>query len=201
MPTERLCPAVLDRADATAVQVRSVTHRTRFAEALRLGLESLRELGIAAPVSDRLAAELDHQFGSWYRWLDHTEAAGDLARPDLTDPTLLAASGLISATLTAAFFLGDPATVAWLGLEALRICLEHGLAPALVVPVAYTAFGAVVLRGDCARSSEESRSGNAARYWWTERITDDPSPTAAATRFIDPTLMSPAANSPSTEVS
>ena len=31
---ERLCPAVLDRADATAVQVHSVTHRTRYAEAL-----------------------------------------------------------------------------------------------------------------------------------------------------------------------
>ena len=60
---ERLCPAVLDRADATAVQVHSVTHRTRFAEAVGLGLESLRELGITVPAADRLAAELDHQFG------------------------------------------------------------------------------------------------------------------------------------------
>ena len=33
---ERLCPAVLDRADATTVQVRSLTHRTRFAEAIGL---------------------------------------------------------------------------------------------------------------------------------------------------------------------
>ena len=145
---ERLCPAVVDRADATAVQVHSMTHRSRYAEALRLGLESLRELGITVPAADRLAAELDHQFGSWYQWLDHTEAAGDLARPDLTDPTLLAASGLINATQPAAFFLGDPATVTWLGVEALRICLEHGPAPALVAPVAYTAFGAVALRGD-----------------------------------------------------
>ena len=154
---ERLCPAVLDRADATAVQVRSVTHRTRFAEALRLGLESLRELGITVPAADQLAAELDHQFGYWYQWLDHTEAAGDLARPDLTDPTLLAASGLINATQPAAFFVGDPATVTWLGLEALRICLEHGPAPALVGPVAYTAFGAVVLRGDYAAGYRAAR--------------------------------------------
>ena len=105
---ERLCPAVLDRADATAVQVRSVTHRTRFAEAVGLGLESLRELGITVPAADRLPAELDHQFDYWYRWLDHTEAADDLARPDLTDPVLLAASGLINATLTAAFFARRP---------------------------------------------------------------------------------------------
>ena len=154
---ERLCPGVVDRADATAVQVHSVTHRTRFAEALRLGLESLRELGITVPAADQLAAELDHQFGYLYQWLDHTEAADDLARPDLTDPTLLAASGLISATQSAAYFAGDPATVAWLGLEALRICLEHGLAPALVVPAAFTAFGAVVLRGDYAAGYRATR--------------------------------------------
>ena len=35
---ERLRPAVVDRADATAVQVHSLTHRSRYAEALRLGL-------------------------------------------------------------------------------------------------------------------------------------------------------------------
>jgi predicted ATPase/signal transduction histidine kinase len=145
---EQLYPAVLDRADATAVQVRSVTHRYRFAEAVGFGRQALRELGITVPAADRLAAELDHRFDSWYQWLDHTEAAGDLARPDLTDPTLLAASGLINATLTAAYFAGDPATVTWLGLEALRICLEHGPAPALVGPAAQAAFGAVVLRGD-----------------------------------------------------
>jgi predicted ATPase/signal transduction histidine kinase len=154
---ERLCPAVVDRADATAVQVRSMTHRTRYAEAVGLGLESLRELGITAPAADRLAAEPDHQFGYLYQWLDHTEAADDLARPDLTDPVLLAACGLINATPTAAYMAGDAATVAWLGLEALRICLEHGLAPALVAPAAFTAFGAVVLRGDYAAGYRAAR--------------------------------------------
>ena len=154
---ERLCPAVLDRADATAVQVRSVTHRNRFADALGLGRQALRELGITVPAADQLAAELDRQFGYWYQWLDHTEAAGDLARPDLTDPALLAASGLINATLTAAYLVGDPATLTWLGLEALRIYLEHGPAPALVGPAAHTAFGAVVLRGDYAAGYRAAR--------------------------------------------
>ncbi|HEX6521959.1 MAG TPA: AAA family ATPase [Streptosporangiaceae bacterium] len=154
---EQLCPAVPDRADATALQVHSVTNRTRFAKALGLGLESLRELGVIVPAGERLAAELDHRFGYLYQWLDHTEAADDLARPDLTDPALLAASGLINATLTAAYFAGDPATVTWLGLEALRIYLEHGPAPALVAPAAYTPFGAVVLRGDYAAGYRAAR--------------------------------------------
>jgi len=153
---ESLWPAVLDRADATTVQVRSMTHRTRFAEALRLGLESLRELGITVPGPDRLAAELDHQFGYLYQWLDHTEAADDLARPDLTDPTLLAACSLINATSGPAYFAGDPATVAWLGLEALRICLEHGPAPALISPATHTAAGAL-LRGDYAAGYRAAR--------------------------------------------
>ena len=46
-----------------------------------------------------------------------------------------------------------------------------------------------------------SPSGNFVRYWWTDWMTDEPSPTAAATRFIDPARMSPAANIPSTALS
>ncbi len=63
------------------MQVRSLTHRTRFADAIGLGIESLRELGIAVPAADRLPAELDRQFGYLYRWLDDTDAADELARP------------------------------------------------------------------------------------------------------------------------
>ena len=99
---ERLGPAVLDCADATVVQVHSLTHRNRFTEAVGLGLESLRELGITVPAPDGLSAGLDQQFGHLYRWLDQTEAADDLARPDITDPALLAATRLINAILPAA---------------------------------------------------------------------------------------------------
>ena len=66
-------------------------------EAIGLGIESLRELGITVPAADRLAGELDHQFDHLYRWLDHAEAADDRARPDITEPTLLTAARLLSA--------------------------------------------------------------------------------------------------------
>jgi predicted ATPase/signal transduction histidine kinase len=153
---ERLCPAAADRADATAVQVRSLTHRSRLAEAVGLALASLRELGVTAPPRDRLPAELGRQFGYLYRWLD-TGIADDLVRPDLTDPALLAASSLINASVTAAYFSGDSATTAWLSLEALRICVEHGPAPALIFAVAHIAFGAVALRGDYAAGYQAVR--------------------------------------------
>jgi len=93
----RLCPTALQRVDATCVQVLSLTHRNRYSQALGLGLEALRELGITVPAADRLAAELDSQFDYLYRWLDHTDASGDLARPELTDPMLLAATRLTEA--------------------------------------------------------------------------------------------------------
>jgi signal transduction histidine kinase len=144
---EELCPTALDRADATAVQVRSLTHRTQFAEAIALGLDSLRECGTTVPAAGRFSAELDHQFDRLYRWLDHTEAADDLARPDLTDPTLLATSRLIDAVLPAAYFVADPAMIAWLALEALRIWIEHGPSHALVGPAGHAAYHAGPQRG------------------------------------------------------
>ncbi|WP_433505549.1 AAA family ATPase [Pseudonocardia halophobica] len=145
-----LCPTAVERADATAVQVHSLTHRTRFAEAIDLGLESLRECGITVPAADRLADGLDHQFGYLYRWLDHTNAADDPARPDLTEPTLLAATCLIDAVLPTAYFLADPPLIAWLGLEALRIWTEHGPTPTLLGPACHAAYAAGSQHGDYA---------------------------------------------------
>jgi hypothetical protein len=145
-----LCATALKRAAATAVQVHSLTHRRRFAEAIGLGVESLRELGIAVPGAGWPAAEVDRQFGYLYRWLDHTDAADDLARPDITDSALLAATRLLNAVMPAAYFAANAPAVGWLSLEAVRIWMEHGPAPSLPGPVSYTAFAAVALRGDYA---------------------------------------------------
>jgi signal transduction histidine kinase len=156
---EKLCLTALDRADATAVQVRSLSHRTHFAEAIELGLKSLRECGITVPAAGRFADELDDQFDRLHKWLDHTDAADDLARPDLTEPTLLATTRLIDAVLPAAYFVADPAMIAWLALEALRIWIEHGPGPTLVGPAGHAAYHAGPQRGE-----------NAAAYRGLERI-------------------------------
>ena len=147
---EGLCSTALQRADATVVQVRSLTHRNRFTEAISLGLESLRELGFSVPAADRLSSEVDDQFNYLYRWLDHSDTAEDLARPELTDPTLLTASRLLNAVLPAAYFAADHTTLGWLSLEALRIWIEHGPARTLVGPASHTAAAAMALRGDYA---------------------------------------------------
>ena len=145
---EVLCPTALRRADATALQVRSLDHRNRFTEALAMGRESLRELGLAVPDADQLPVELDHRFQDLYPWLDHTELADDLARSDVADPTLHAAGRLLNALLPTTQFPADDVMTAWLALEALRIWIERGPGPTLVGPASYIGFGAVAVRGD-----------------------------------------------------
>ena len=53
------------------------------------------------------------------------------------------------------------------------------------------------------RASGLARQAGAekARYWWTERTEAEPSPTAEATRFMDPERTSPTAKSPGRLVS
>ena len=133
------------------MQVRSLTHRNRLGRGDRPG-RGRRCGSSASPSRPRTGspARLDRQFGHLYRWLDETDAADDLTRPDLTDPALLAAAGLINAAVPAAYFAADHAAFAWLSLEALRIWLEHGPGPTLVGPAGHAAFAAVALRGDYA---------------------------------------------------
>ena len=145
---EGLCRNALGRADATCVQVRSLTHRNRFAEAIGLGRGALGKLGFTVPAAGRLSVEVDDQFGYLYQWLDHTDDGVDLTRPDITEPELLAASRLINAVLPAAYFAADHATLGWLSLEALRIWIEHGPSRTLVGPAGHINAAATALRGD-----------------------------------------------------
>jgi predicted ATPase/signal transduction histidine kinase len=143
---ERLAATALERADATTVQVHSLTHRQRIPEALELGADSLRALGIDLP-ADRSSTDIDAQFEYLYRWL---ETADDLERAEISDPTLLAATRLINALLPAAYLGAELVTVAWLGLQAVRIWLEHGAGRTLVGPASHAAFASVAMRGDYA---------------------------------------------------
>jgi len=154
---EELCTTALQAADATCVQVRSLTHRKRLAEAIDLGMQALRELGITIPDADRIPAELDHQFDYLYQWLDHTEGGDEPMRRDITDSRLLAATWVINTLVPANYFVADQAMLAWLSLEALRIWLEHGSARALLGPMMQLAFPVVALRGDYAAAYRAGR--------------------------------------------
>jgi signal transduction histidine kinase len=145
---EELATTVLDRRAATALQVKGLTHRNRFTEAIDLVIRSLRECGIDVPDAERMPAAIDRQFARMYQWLDHTDPAADLNRPDLTDPALLTAGSLLNAMLAPVYFVGDQVMYSWVGLEALRIWTEHGPGHTLVGSAANAAFHAITQRGD-----------------------------------------------------
>jgi signal transduction histidine kinase len=109
------------------------------------------------PVTDRLDQELDHQYAHVQRCL-HTDTADQLTRPEITDPTLLAATRLLDAVLPAVYFVPDHPMQAWLSLEALRIWLEHGPGQPLICPVSLASYYTVVQRGD------------SAGYWALQRL-------------------------------
>jgi signal transduction histidine kinase len=182
------CTAV-ERAEATAVQVRSLTYRNLPAEAVDLAVKSLRELGIAVPFPDQFPTEVRGQFDYLYRWLNETDATWDATRPELTDPALLAAAALLNAAGPAAYYAADHAAFGWFTLEALRIWLEHGLCPALVAVAGHAAYAAVALRDDYAAgcralrrilaageargyepATSQARSVFALYCWWSEPL-------------------------------
>jgi len=145
---DRLGGSVLQRVDATCVQVRSLTGRKLLTEAIELAVGTLRELGVSLPESGALPELLARYFDYLYRWLDHTDVADDLARPDITDPNLLAVTCLLNAAFPPAHWAGDAFTRAWLSLEAVRILVDHGTARGVLFPASYSTVGTIALRDD-----------------------------------------------------
>ena len=145
---DRLSTGVLQRVDATCAQVRSLTNRKLYTLAIELAVDALRELGITVPAPDRLPELLDGYLEYLYRWLDHTDATEDLARPDITDPTLLALTPLLNAAFPTVYMAGDTFMQAWLSLEALRILLDHGTARGVLGPASFSTVAAIALRDD-----------------------------------------------------
>ncbi len=146
---DRLCVSPLERVDATLVQVSSLTSRNHHQQAVSLGVELLRQLGVAVPTAPDLPAEIGRGFDALHQWLDHSDETDDLRRPEITDPVLLATAALIHRILLSAYFADQTmATMAWLSLSALRLLAEHGPGPTLIGPAGYVVLASIAMRQD-----------------------------------------------------
>ena len=142
-----LCTDPAQRTDATLVQVSSLTIRNRPREAVDLGLEQLRRLGLPVPAEDRLSTEIDNGLVALYRWMEETDESDDLRHPEVTDPALLAIGALINRMMPPAFFC-DQAVMAWLAVAATGLWAQHGLARTLIGPVSHVPYALSALRQD-----------------------------------------------------
>ncbi len=146
---DALCTSPIERVDATLVQVSSLTSRNRSQQAVSLGVELLGQLGVAVPTPEELPAAIERGLDTLHRWLDHSDEADDLGKPEITDPTLLATAALIHRIEPAAFFADQSMlTTGWLALEAVRILAEHGPSPTVIGPAGFVQVAVIGLRQD-----------------------------------------------------
>jgi diguanylate cyclase (GGDEF)-like protein len=107
----------------TGVQMASLQNRTRYQDALQMGLRLLASLGLVMPPDPRPA--LQAGLAQLVHWYTTADLDADIRRPSVQDPRLNAgAQALGNATLAA--YYSDPVAFAWLTIEAQRMWLELG---------------------------------------------------------------------------
>ncbi|ONH23207.1 serine/threonine protein kinase [Pseudofrankia asymbiotica] len=143
----QLCTRPTQGTPATVQQVTSLTNLNRGEEAVRLGVDHLRRLGVPVPERDDLEAEIDRGLDAAYRWMDETSATDDLRRPGLSESWQIWAVRLVNRLMPAAFFC-DQRMMAWLSVRALDMWIDYGPDPDLFDPVSHIAFVAIRRRQD-----------------------------------------------------
>lgn len=144
------------RSAATAVQVMSLTNRSRGAEAISLGLDQLRRLGVAVPDRSRLDDEIDRGITEVARWFDETDGTDDVRRAGPYDDERRDAVGIVNRLMPAAYFADQP-IMAWMSVNVLRMWAQDGRDPSLIGPAAHIGIALITRRGDYATARRMMR--------------------------------------------
>jgi diguanylate cyclase (GGDEF)-like protein len=147
----------LPLAEASCVQVVSLSNRGRHREAMAIGLAMLEHLGISRPAEVSPAA-ITQGLAGLYAWVVADAAVPDAERRRTDDPLLRAAARLITRMLPSAQLL-DPPTGAWLALENHRLWATHGVCPEVVANLARSAGAANVFSGNYRTGYAMARHG------------------------------------------
>lgn len=143
---EQRCLDPLILAQTARTQLASLNDRGQQAQALALGLGLLHRLGFDPPAGNLVLA-LKDRWGDFEHWAGQLNLERDLQRTPVTDPRILAAARIISATLTPAIF-SDHSVVCWLVLESRRLWDEYGPCPGLPATLGATPMVTIGFRGD-----------------------------------------------------
>jgi diguanylate cyclase (GGDEF)-like protein len=141
------CDDPLQLADAARMQISSLINRGRQSDALTLGFNLLRQIGLSVPEQTAVGAEVERRLDSFYAWAAELDLASDLARPEPASLQMLAAARIMNQMQPAAYY-SDPAILAWLVIESQRLWAEHGPCAALVTNLSPAVALTILLRGD-----------------------------------------------------
>ncbi|MBU3664753.1 MAG: PAS domain S-box protein [Chthoniobacterales bacterium] len=142
-------------ANAAAIQVMSLSNRTRYEEAVRLGSALLDELGIRVPL-EHPEESFTKELAELYRAID----AGALQRLPTrgeANITAHAAAKLLNRMVPAAFFF-RPAVANWLVVHAARTWAEENYDDARLYPMACLALATIPAHGDYATGYRAARA-------------------------------------------
>ncbi|HXC60230.1 MAG TPA: diguanylate cyclase [Steroidobacteraceae bacterium] len=137
----------LQRADASLIQITSLTQRDRPGDAVRLGLDLLRDLGLPVPADhEAFEAAVETDIDELYAW-GREPAETHVAQAECRDPHAQAIARTINRCMPPAFY-SDHLMLAWLIAAAARLWRTQGAAAALIGPLSHSAFVTVEFRDD-----------------------------------------------------
>ena len=142
-------------ANAAAIQVMSLSNRTRYEEAVRLGAALLEQLGIRVPLENP-EEPFARELGELYRAIE-AGALGRLPTGGDAGAEDHAAAKLLNRMVPAAFFF-RPAVANWLVVHAARTWAEGNYDNAHLYPMACLALATIPARGDHATGYRAARA-------------------------------------------
>jgi len=131
--------------DAAAVQLASLGNRNRHKEALAIGLDLLKQLGLEQPEDIKTAIGM--ALFKMAAWIAGTDKTQDMTRPELSDPRLLALAKILSKAQVAAYFCAAK-TGAWLTMESHRLWVDHGPCASLMATLCSTPMQLIAIAED-----------------------------------------------------
>ncbi|HET9657275.1 MAG TPA: AAA family ATPase [Kineosporiaceae bacterium] len=134
-------------AAAAGVQVVSLNHRGRPAEAVALAVALLSEIGFPPPAQEELDAVNRAGLATLDAWVAAGPQPGELDRPEVSDPRIRAAAVLIERAVPAAWYVNHP-LMPWLMFLTHRLWVEYGPCPSLLSCFGGVGMTGVNLRGD-----------------------------------------------------
>jgi diguanylate cyclase (GGDEF)-like protein len=141
------CTDPLDVTEATCGQIASLCNRGLLRDALTLGLGILAQLGMQPPSGGEAEAVLAQRLDGLYAWIARADVAQESCKPEIDDPSMLAAAKIVGKLLTPAFYC-DPDMLAWLALESQRLWTEFGPCAALLKGLSSIATVTIKYRDD-----------------------------------------------------
>lgn len=137
---------VLDVVPVAANQINSLCNRRLYSQAIDLGLDLLARFGIERP-GDDLPAIVMAEMDNMLQWLETADADAEIARPECTDPRVVAIAQLCEGTVAPGFFV-NPMLSFWVTLLEWKLWATEGPCPANYGAVAFAPFIPMALRRD-----------------------------------------------------